>query len=65
MSRRPSSLQLALLSDRELADKIAEALMAIKVRAAMHEDDTAEQKRYQSLENEQIRRKIMARLSER
>ena len=65
MSQRPSSLQLAILSDRELAEKIAEVLTAINAHHPRHGDNAADQALLQSLKNEENRRRIVSQIDER
>ncbi|MEP6989128.1 MAG: hypothetical protein ABI970_26230 [Chloroflexota bacterium] len=61
MSKRPSALELEILSDSELMDKIAEAFQAIKNSDTTFGDNSPEQKLYRSLEIERTRRKVAAK----
>ncbi len=65
MSHRLSSLQLAILTDRELDEKIVQTFTALKERDELNAWDAPDHKLYQSLKNEQNRRKIVAQIAER
>ncbi|MCA0458532.1 MAG: hypothetical protein LCI00_31510 [Chloroflexi bacterium] len=65
MSQRPSSLQLAILSDSELAEKIAEVLAALNAHDPRHGDNADDHALYESLKNEENRRRIVSQIGER
>ena len=56
MTEYPSALDLELLSDGELMDKIAEVITVIDQKKGVPEDDRDEQELLEELEAEQVRR---------
>ena len=60
MLELPSALELEILSDDELAERIAAATQAIKMGKTLYGDDSDEQQLYRSLETDLKRRQATA-----